>query len=252
MISIISPAKTQDFTKSALKTHTLAIFAKESQELVSELKKLSKSDIQNLMSVSEKIAELNFNRFKNFQKEFNLENAKQAILAFQGDVYQDIDTENYSAADFEFAQDHLRIISGLYGILRPLDLIQPYRLEMKTPFKFKNHSNLYSFWGEILKKELGKIARNGKVINLASNEYSKAVIFGDVSDRTITPAFKDFKNGEYKIIPIYAKIARGSMTNFIIKNKIDDAENLKEFSENGYVFDKKSSSETEFIFLRKS
>lgn len=246
MLTVISPAKTQDFEKPAsTKKFSQPDFLKESKNLIKELEKLSKKDIAKLMSVSDKIAELNFDRYKSFKTPFNLKNAKQALFAFQGDVYRDIDVENYSSKELDFAQNHLRIISGLYGLLRPLDLIQPYRLEMKTKFKNSKGKDLYEFWGDELAK-----AFDQPIINLASNEYFKAIKKTD--QKIFTPVFKEDDAKGLRIVAIYSKIARGTMTNFIIKNQIDKPEKLKDFNLDGYKFTPKLSSDSEFVFVRKS
>ena len=244
---IISPAKTQDFEKpTTTKKFTQPTLLKQTKVLMKELEKLSKKDIVKLMSVSDKIAELNYERFHDYKFPFNLKNAKQALFAFQGDVYRDIDIENYNDKAMTFAQDHLRILSGLYGLLRPLDLIQPYRLEMKTKLKNPAGKDLYEFWGQQITAAL----QDDTVINLASNEYSKAL--KNFSGRMITPVFKEIKDGQPKIIAIYAKLARGTMSNFIIKTQITKPEKIQEFNQDGYKFQPKLSNEDEFVFHRKS
>jgi uncharacterized protein len=220
MIVLLSPAKTLDLSKTHVKKFTQPQFLAETQQLVSEYKKYSVKELMQLMNVSEKIAQLNVQRWQDFSLPFTLSNAKQAILAFNGDVYRDMDVDNYSQEDFEFLQNNVRIVSGLYGLLRPLDLIQPYRLEMHLKTKF---------WKGKLKL--------GKVINLASKEYFSAVSYNEV----ITPVFKE---GD-RIVAIYAKIARGTMTNWIVKNKITP-DRLKEFNEDGYKFIRQEGNELIF------
>ncbi|MCL4147961.1 UNVERIFIED_CONTAM: hypothetical protein GTU68_031395 [Idotea baltica] len=205
------------------------------------------------MSLSEKLSELNYNRYKSFSLPFNKKNSKQAILAFTGDVYTDIDTDNYREKDFEYAQNHLRIISGLYGLLRPLDLIQPYRLEMKTKLKIGSNKDLYSFWGNKLTKQVSKDLekQNDKIIiNLASNEYFSAINPKEVDSNLITPIFKEKKGSDYKIIAIYAKRARGLMTNYIIKNRIKNITQLKKFDLDNYSFNKSLSNDNDLVFTR--
>lgn len=253
MLVIISPAKTQDFsTQERTKEYSEPSFLKESTQLVKALRKHSPEQIAALMSVSDQIAALNYNRFKSFKTPFTPENAKQALLAFKGDVYTDIDVAHYTAVDFKFAQQHLRILSGLYGLLRPLDLIQPYRLEMKIKLSNSRGKNLYEFWGDRITKELnaGLDATNSTLINLASAEYFKAVNTRLFKGKIITPIFKDHKNGDYKIIAFYAKRARGMMTDFIIKNKIQEPEQLKIFQEGGYTYNDPLSNDHEWVFTR--
>jgi uncharacterized protein len=254
MLIIISPAKTQDFSipKEEI-LHTYPLFVKESTLLIEELKRLNQEQISQLMEVSGNIAELNFQRFKSFHTPFTKKNAKQALLAFKGDVYTDIDTDSYSNKDFDFAQQHLRILSGLYGLLQPLDLIQPYRLEMKTKLKNPKGKDLYEFWGNKISIQLNKSLSKHKeniLVNLASNEYFKAINLQSLNAKVITPTFKEYKNGVYKIVAIHAKRARGMMTNFIIKNKITHAETLKTFREANYEFAANLSNEQEWVFIR--
>lgn len=253
MTIIISPAKTQDFSAHNT-THIFSepVFLNESLKLVKALKKQSPQEIASLMSVSDKIAELNYDRFKNFKTPFTPDNAKQALLAFKGDVYTDIDIDNYSQEDFEFAQQHLRIISGLYGLLKPLDLIQPYRLEMKIKLGNPRGKDLYEFWGDRITKELNRLMDkpNPTLVNLASTEYFKAVNPKLLKGKIITPVFKDHKDGAYKIIAFYAKRARGMMTDFIIKNRIDNVEKIKTFQEAGYEYSEPLSTAQEWVFIR--
>lgn len=247
MLILLSPAKSLDFdTSFACKNYTLPCFTKEIETLSSELKKLSVSDLEKLMGISKKLAELNFERFQNFEKKFDLKNSRQALLAFDGDVYAGIEKEKFSEKDFDFAQNHIRILSGLYGILKPLDLIQPYRLEMGT--KLKNFT-LYNFWGDKISQELEKSAEKN-IINLASEEYFSSVNPKKISHNIINIIFKEKKSGVLKIVGINAKKARGLMTNFVIKNKIIDPEKLKNFSEENYRFEKNLSDEKNWVFAR--
>jgi cytoplasmic iron level regulating protein YaaA (DUF328/UPF0246 family) len=205
------------------------------------------------MGISPKLAELNVDRYKTWKQPFTTENAKQSLLAFKGDVYRDIESDKFTASDFDFAQQHLRILSGLYGVLRPLDLMQPYRLEMGTKLKNKRGANLYEFWGTKITKSLNLALAQSKsdiLVNLASNEYFNSVIPDDLDAEIITPIFKDTKNGKLKIISFFAKRARGMMTNFIIRKGITDPLQLKKFKVAGYKFDKSLSTTTEFTFTR--
>lgn len=255
MLIVISPAKTLDYESAPkTKTFTTPDYLKQSQQLINRLRNFSSLDISDLMKVSAKIAGLNFDRYESWKKPFTLKNAKQSILAFKGDVYTGLDAESFKADDFKFAQNHLRVLSGLYGLLRPLDLMQPYRLEMSTRLKTDYGKNLYEFWGsEItdgLNKQLKKI-KSDYLINLASNEYFKAVKPKELNAEIITPAFKEFKNGDYKMIGIYAKKARGMLSRYIIQNKLSSPEELKSFNEDGYRFNKTLSKGNDFVFTRK-
>jgi len=254
MITVISPAKSLDFEGPlATKQKSQPKFLEQSQLLVDQLKTLAPQEIASLMKLSDKLATLNFDRFQAFHPPFTPNNARQAVLAFRGDVYQGLDADSLSSDDFKYAQKHLRILSGLYGVLKPLDLIQAYRLEMGTRFENNAGKNLYQFWGntlnQFLQQELKK-QQQPILINLASNEYFKAVKAKDLPYRIITPNFKDLKNGQYKMISFFAKRARGLMTRFIIQNQIDQPEALKDFNLDGYYFDPQSSTDDELIFLR--
>ena len=254
MIAIISPSKTQDFSSNGQpEAFSQPQFIEQSEMLVKELRKKKTADIKSLMEVSDKIAELNYERYRQFKTPFTPEDAKQALFAFKGDVYTGIDTENYQQGELEFAQDHLRILSGLYGLLRPLDLIQPYRLEMKIKLKNRRGKDLYTFWGNRLTEALNSDFENqpNKVlINLASNEYFKALDKKKLKAEIITPVFKEHKNGKYSVIAIFAKKARGMMTDFIIKNKTEEAEELKTFSQDGYEYSEQLSQGNEWVFIR--
>lgn len=255
MLTVISPAKSLDFESPLpTKKNTQPRFLEHAEELIAELQKLSHQDVAGMMKLSDTLAELNVHRFQEFHTPFTPENARQALLAFKGDVYVGLDAESMKAKDFDFAQKHLRILSGLYGLLKPLDLIQPYRLEMGTKFANTRGKNLYEFWGTLIHdaidKELSKHSST-ELVNLASNEYFKAVKHKKLPYTVITPSFKDYKNGQYKMISFFAKKARGMMARYIIDNRIDSPEDLKNFNTDGYRFDKKSSSETELVFLRK-
>lgn len=255
MLLVISPAKTLDYeTKPKTKIATMPDYLSESQQLINRARNYSVLDIMELMAVSKKIAELNFERFKVWHTPFTPENAKQAVLAFKGDVYTGLDAESFSAADFKFAQKHLRILSGLYGLLRPLDLMQPYRLEMGRKIDTDRGKNLYEFWGttitEGINQQLKKL-KSTTLVNLASNEYFKSVKPKQLEGTIITPEFKDYKNGEYKMMGVYAKKARGQLSRYVIQNQISEPEAMKEFNVDGYKFNKKMSNDTTWVFTRK-
>lgn len=238
MIVILSPSKTLNFdTKATTTEFTKSPFTKQTKQLIAEMAKMSPDQIQEMMKISDKLADLNYQRFQNFQFPFTLKNSKQALFTFIGDVYKDIDVNNYSKSQLQFAQQTIRIISGLYGILKPLDLMQPYRLEMKYRT---------NFWKPFLTKELQK--ETDTIINLASNEYSKPINLQEF--QTYTPIFKEKKGDKYKIIALYAKIARGTMANWIIKNHITKPKDLLNFQEDGYKYNKALSTESEFVFTR--
>ncbi len=214
------------------------------------MKKKSAPELKSLMGISENLATLNEERFKTFQKEFNFENSKQALLAFKGDVYTKIDVDNYSDEDFEFAQEHLRILSGLYGLLKPLDLIQPYRLEMGTKVENKKGKNLYEYWDKKIARAINKVAEGEPIVNLASQEYFKAVDKKTLKSDVINIHFKEHKDGSYKVIGFFAKQARGLMTNFAIKNKINDPAQLKTFNEERYEYSNQLSTYSDWVFVR--
>ena len=254
MLVVISPAKTLDFETPAITNKaSKPLMIKDSAELVDLMREYAPDDIVNLMGVSQKIGELNSERFMNWHTPFTKKNAKQALLAFKGDVYTGLDAETFDDDDFDFAQSHLRILSGLYGVLKPLDLIQAYRLEMGIKLQTDRGKNLYEFWGNkpssALKKQLGSLKSN-VLINLASNEYFNVVDKKLLDAEIITPVFKDFKNGKFKIISFYAKKARGLMSAYIIKHRIEDPVKLKKFNVAGYRFDKDSSDAKQWVFLR--
>lgn len=253
MIIVISPSKTLDFSANPFHTHTQPRQLQQSQELIDTAKHLSPEDLAGLMKISEKLSQLNWQRYQDFQQPFTLDNAKQALLAFKGDVYNGIDSDNYKAEDFDFAQKHLRILSGLYGALRPLDLIQPYRLEMGTRLQNNHGKNLYEFWDEQVTERLNQDFNddpNPLLINLASNEYFKVIKPKILKTRILTLSFKENKAGIYKVIGIHAKRARGLMTNFIIKKQLTDPEKIKAFDSENYRFNESLSSENEWVFSR--
>lgn len=251
MLILISPSKTLDFSRNIITPeNTMPDFLTEAEELITELRKYSTSRLSKLMTVSAKLAELNYDRYQSWSLPFNAENSRQALLAFKGDVYDGLNAETFTESDFIFAQEHLRILSGLYGILKPLDLIQPYRLEMGTQLKTKKWKDLYDFWGSKISDKINDSLKDELLINLASNEYFKAVKKKNIQARIITPIFKDYKNGSYKFLSFYGKKARGLMASFIIKNKLTDPEQLKLFDMDGYYFNDKMSSADEWVFTR--
>ena len=254
MIIVISPAKTLDFeTPPMTQAYTQPDFLDDSAILIDTLRKLEPDQIGALMSISPKLATLNSNRYFAWKRPFTPENAKQALLAFKGDVYTGLDADTMSANELAFAQDRLRILSGLYGVLRPLDLIQPYRLEMGTSLKNTRGNNLYEFWGDKITRTLSRELTgqpDSTLINLASNEYFQSVRTGKLNARVITPVFKDEKNGVYKIVSFFAKKARGMMSRYIIQHKLIDPEAIKNFTVAGYRYSEKDSHQDEWIFTR--
>lgn len=254
MLALISPAKTLDY-ESALPTdiHTLPRLIDQSQLLIDASRQLSASEIAQLMTVSEKIANLNVARFRDWNSDFNFSNARQAIFAFKGDVYTGLDAYALADREIEFAQKHLRMLSGLYGVLRPLDLMMPYRLEMGTKLANPAGSNLYAFWGETITQLINAdLAETGSnvLLNLASDEYYKSVKESKIQADIIKPVFLDQKNGKYKVISFYAKKARGLMARYMIENQLNSAEDLKSFNTDGYYFDAESSLKGELVFKR--
>ena len=255
MLVLLSPAKTLDFeTPPTVEANSKPRFLEDSQELIDQLQHLKSAEVGKLMSVSEKISDLNVQRFNSWKTPFTVKNAKPAAMAFRGDVYQGLDADTLSSDDFDFAQSSVRILSGLYGILRPLDLIQPYRLEMGTRFTNKRGSNLYKFWGDTLTQSLNQEITAGKhaaVVNLASNEYFKAVKAPQLQAPLITPAFRDWKNGEYKMISFFAKKARGMMARYVVDQRLQSPEELKKFDTDGYAYSEADSTADTWVFLRR-
>lgn len=249
---IISPAKSLDFESKVPTTlHTQPRFLEESQKLNKKLKTLSKNKLSSLMSISDDLAALNYDRNQNWKIPFTKKNAKQAIYAFTGAVFQGIDVNSLHEDKIPFLQDKLRILSGLYGLLKPLDLIQPYRLEMGTKIKVGKKDNLYQFWDDALAKSLNEELKEDELlINLASTEYFKALVKKVLKVPMITPVFKDFKNGQYKTIMTYAKMARGYMVRYIVENNIETIEDLKGFNIEGYGFSEEMSSGNNLVFTR--
>ena len=254
MLILISPAKTLDFDSAIPSvTATQPVFLEQSAALVERLRQLSPDGIASLMHISPKLGALNFERFVDWQIPFTKKNARPALLAFKGDVYTGLEAETFSSEDFRFAQQHLRILSGLYGVLRPLDLIQPYRLEMGTRLNVGENRDLYEFWGDrlgaALQTQLGKL-KSDTVVNLASNEYYKSVQKNALRATVISPAFKDLKNGDYKIVSFYAKKARGQMAGWLIRNQVTDPDELKKFRVGGYRYSAAHSKALQPTFIR--
>ncbi len=256
MLTVISPAKTLDFeTPLTTDEHSQPQFLSESRQLISELRELNPDDISALMKISPALGELNHQRFMNWTTPFTPDNARAAALAFKGDVYMGMQPQDFTKRDFQFAQKHLRILSGLYGLLKPLDLIQPYRLEMGTRFENSQGKDLYSFWDHKITEALNadlKASKSKILVNLASNEYFKSVKKTALDAEIVTPVFKDLKNGNYKIISFYAKKARGLMSAYIVKNRPKTLDDLKEFDSEGYRYQAALSSGTELVFTRDS
>jgi cytoplasmic iron level regulating protein YaaA (DUF328/UPF0246 family) len=254
MIITLSPSKGQNFKTPTLSSiYTLPDQLKESQLLINAAKKLTTKAICELMAVSENISILNVQRFKQWSLPFTTDNAKPALFAFTGDVYSAIEKEKYDENDLAYAQDHLRILSGLYGTLRPMDLIQPYRLEMKTRLENPRGDNLYLFWGDRITKKLNELLGEQTeqvLVNLASNEYFKAVNQNLVNGRILNINFEESKEGKSRVIAIFAKRARGMMTDFIIRNRIEHVEDIKAFVTGGYQYSAKESTENNWVFTR--
>jgi len=255
MLIFLSPAKSLDYkTPPHVADFTQPAFLDRSATLVRALRKLSPADIAKLMDLSDTLAFLNFNRFADWSQPFTPENAKQAVLAFDGDVYDGLAAKTLSAADLAFAQRHVRILSGLYGILRPLDLMQPYRLEMGTKFANAKGKDLYAFWGETLldaiNAELDAMARP-VTVNLASEEYFKAAVGRKLRGEVIQPVFEDWSAGRYKIVSFFAKRARGLMTRYAVINRLEEPEGLKDFDVDGYAFAPAVSDEKSWVFRRR-
>ena len=249
MLAVISPSKTQDFSPSSIAQFTQTRQVDKTLALVDILRNYSADDLADLMSISDKLSALNFTRFQDFAPEFTLDNAKQAILAFKGDVYNGIDAPSLSSDDLAFAQEHVRMLSGLYGVIRPLDLIQPYRLEMGTKLSNEKGKNLYDFWGSDISRVLNT-DESEVLINLASNEYFKGIDKKALNARIIDIVFRENKKGQYKVIGIYAKRARGLMVRYLIDNRLSDPEQLKAFTIEDYGFNAEFSDENTWVFTR--
>lgn len=254
MLVIISPAKTLDYASPlATERFTQPELLDQSQKLIKICRKLTPAQIAGLMGISDKLAGLNAARFGEWQPDFTPDNARQALLAFKGDVYTGLQAQDFSEEDFDFAQQHLRMLSGLYGVLRPLDLMMPYRLEMGIKLENPQGRDLYSFWGDRITEKLNQaLEQQGDdvVVNLASDEYFKSVKPTKLRGSLIKPVFLDEKNGKYKVISFYAKKARGLMSRFIIKNRLSRSEQLVDFNLEGYAFDEAASAGNELVFKR--
>jgi len=255
MLYLISPAKNLDYeTPSTTDVFTQPELMEDAQELAQVCKELSPQELGSLMSISDKLAGLNAARFTEWHPDFTPDNAKQAVLAFNGDVYTGLEAQSFSQEELDYAQTHLRILSGLYGLLRPLDLMQPYRLEMGTKLQNPRGKNLYEFWGEIITNKINqqvKATNSELVVNLASTEYFKSVKKKQLNGKLITPAFKDWKNGQYKMISFFAKKARGLMVQYLIKNQVEDLDGLLKFNLAGYEYNPELSKPDAPCFTRK-
>lgn len=256
MLIVISPAKTLDFeAPSTVKKSTQPRFPDDSQQLIDVLREYNPEQLSELMTISPKLGELAWRYHLNWTRPFTAANAKQALLTFRGEVYRGLDADTFSAADFDYAQKHLRILSGLYGLLRPLDLIQPYRLEMGTALSNPRGRNLYAFWGERIADAINadlKKAGTPVLINLASEEYFRAVGPKALAAPVLTPHFRERKGNGYKVVSFYAKRARGLMSAYILKNRSDDIETLKQFTVDGYRYNPTLSHDLDWVFTREA
>ena len=259
MIIVISPAKALDYeTPPSIPDFTQPAFLDHAAELIGILRQRSPAQVAALMSLSDPLASLNVARYEQWSRPFTPDNAKQAVLAFNGDVYEGLDAPSLQPDELAWAQDHLRILSGLYGVLRPLDLMQAYRLEMGTRLDNAHGKNLYAFWGERITDELNRLlaaeadaGREPILFNLASEEYFKAVKPAQLKGQLVSAAFEEWKGGRYKIISFYAKRARGLMSRYVIQNRIDDIEGLKDFAAEGYAFAAEASEPDRLVFRRR-
>ena len=254
MIAILSPAKTLDFeTHYDVSKFTIPKFLSQSEELIKVLQKYDTPEISNLMGISESLSELNYTRYQSWTKDINLSNSKQAILCFKGGVYVGLDVGSFSDADLTYSQDYLRILSGLHGVLQPLDLIQAHRLEMGTKLETKKGKNLYEFWGKRITQALNaslEDCNSTQNLNLASNEYISSIMPHKIQGNIIDVKFLEYKNNTYKTISFFAKKARGAMASFLIKNKIKNINDLKSFTDLGYSFDPTKSNKDLLVFIR--
>ncbi|MGC6470847.1 MAG: peroxide stress protein YaaA [Flavobacteriales bacterium] len=254
MLAVVSPAKSLNFeSDSPIKLHSIPDFLDTSQTIINELQALSPKEISSLMNISDDLGILNYERFQQWKTPFNLSNAKQAVFAFSGDVYNGLEASSLSSENIDYAQKHFRILSGLYGILKPLDLIQAYRLEMGTKIRVSSKKDLYNLWKEKITFNVLNDLKESKtnyLLNLASNEYIKSIDLKQPDFDVITPIFKDFKNGQFKMISFFAKKARGMMARFFIENKIKNPEDLKGFNLDGYSYNEELSAEKPFTFTR--
>jgi cytoplasmic iron level regulating protein YaaA (DUF328/UPF0246 family) len=255
MILVISPSKTLDFTGPEYPDHTLPEMLEKSRRLSDGLKKLTPGQVGELMGISEKLAQLNWQRYQDFTVPFSPANARQALFAFKGDVYSGLAAETFSEDNLAFAQDHVRILSGLYGVLRPLDLIQPYRLEMGTKFAAGRSKNLYAFWDTLVTEAISRDLQHQKdsvLVNLASDEYFKVIRPEALNGPVLKVSFKENRNGIYKVIGIHAKRARGLMVNYVVVNHLEKTSDLRDFTTEGYTFNAGLSTAAELVFCRES
>jgi cytoplasmic iron level regulating protein YaaA (DUF328/UPF0246 family) len=253
MILVISPSKTLDFTGPQYPDHTMPEMLEKSQRLIEGLKKLNPAQVGKLMGLSEKLAQLNWQRYQDFSVPFSPANARQALFAFKGDVYSGLAAETFNTEDLDFAQEHVRILSGLYGVLRPLDLIQPYRLEMGTKFGAGRSKNLYAFWDSQVTEAISRDLQHEKhsvLVNLASDEYFKVLRPKALNGPVLKISFKENRNGVYKVIGIHAKRARGLMVNYVVTNHLEKVDDLRSFSSEGYRFNADLSTDAELVFCR--
>lgn len=252
ILVLLSPSKAMNFDPTTLDVTSNPTLAEPAMELAEVMKTYDTDGIAKLMKLSDKLAELNFDRFQSFGDA--QQPSKQALLAFTGDTYKDMPLEDYSEDDFASAQDRVRILSGLYGVLRPLDLIHPYRLEMGTKLETERGKNLYEYWGDRVTEEINAdLAEHdgATILNCASNEYFKVVNEKKLDAKVITPVFKDYSKGKYKVISFYAKRARGMMADFVVRNRIQDVDGLRDFTAGGYAYDEDASTSEAPVFLRK-
>lgn len=254
MLIVLSPAKTLDFDiQPQAEVFTQPQFLEQAAELVENLKQYTPPQLQKVMKINAKLAELNVQRYADWHMPFNSGNAKPAVLVFKGEVYNGLKADTFSADDLQYSQNHLRILSGLYGVLRPLDLMQPYRLEMGIKLKTKKGIDLYKYWGDQITEDINHtLKETGQkyLINLASDEYFSAINQQKLDAEVVTPVFKDFKNGVYKFMTVYGKKARGMMARYIIANRIADVEHIKLFDEEGYYFNHQMSEGKTLVFTR--
>ena len=254
MLAVLSPAKTLDYESRCPSVDvSQPDFLDEAEELVGVLQRKRRPQLRALMNISEKLADENYERYRDWQRPFSEDNARPALLAFKGDVYTGFDLDRYTKRDFNFAQKHLRILSGLYGVLRPLDLMQPYRLEMGTSLKTARGKDLYAFWDTAITAAINQAlaeARTKTLVNLASQEYFRSLQEDQVDGTVITPVFKDLKNGNYKILSFFAKKARGMMADYIIRSRLKKAGDLKGFDRAGYRFNESLSEGNTWVFTR--
>jgi cytoplasmic iron level regulating protein YaaA (DUF328/UPF0246 family) len=257
MIVILSPAKNMNVLpneKRATSKNTKPQFMGEAEKLIEDLRHLKKDELKELMKISDKLTVVNYDRYANWNENHNGNNASQAIYSFTGEAYRGLDAASLKASDAEYAQKVLRVLSGLYGVLRPLDLIQPYRLEMGTKYGFGDKKNLYDFWGSKITENIDKAIDDSPgenvLVNLASNEYAKSIDFKKLKNKTVTTSFYEERNGKLKMIVVYAKKARGMMARFIIQNRIEQLDDLKAFDTDGYYFSNENSREDNLVFVR--